>query len=401
MIMFLLWVYRKLMRWYQRQISPWMPVFKAIWMPVFKTVYIAWVALAVLLFIVDVAFFTNEGYLAKTYDIIRHTLLPIIRYTVIYPIGFYWGWKFADWLRSQRNDFSYFKDNNGKFKNEEKLKNDERKSNEDWPNEEESKTDHTPTLEDIAVRKFKEGYKNGLRNSLSQAKEKPNSRASLNNKVYRRYGALSGVDVPDGIDSYDPENLNLDTSKVIRNNRLQEAGQQSVTLDSEASSKDSFYNGFLITIDSGNGIFQHRFIIGYNGETKVATLDEPWGVIPDENSIYTLSLSQDYWRSEPAIFKDIRNSSIFIDGSGTYIRKDKPDETGEIKEDEVTQEEPSSVEDTSYMISNEESIEITPDLGQTPKNTLTSEDGEILDGVNPDDSVVTLEDLLKNQKKNS
>ncbi len=61
-----------------------------------------------------------------------------------------------------------------------------------------------------------------------------------------------------------------------------------VTLNVLASAEDDVYVGQAIFIRSGTGEDQRKFVIAYNGTTKVATVHTPWGVIPDSTSGYVM-----------------------------------------------------------------------------------------------------------------
>ena len=128
----------------------------------------------------------------------------------------------------------------------------------------------------------------------------------------------------------------------------------------------------MILIVSGNGVGQIRFIVAYNGKTREGYIDEPWEIIPEDNSGYTII-------NEPTHY----NKKEILDS----IFKEKVSQV----DDAVWDEEKS---DTDIY------IDISPDFGEeiTPTNILTSEDGEIID-TDLDDSPMTLEDLLNNQKK--
>lgn len=68
----------------------------------------------------------------------------------------------------------------------------------------------------------------------------------------------------------------------------QAATDNSITLDSQASSKDRFYNGLTITLTAGTGAGQSRTVLGYDGTTRVA-LVEKWDTIPDTTTGYAMS----------------------------------------------------------------------------------------------------------------
>lgn len=61
-----------------------------------------------------------------------------------------------------------------------------------------------------------------------------------------------------------------------------------ITLNALASDQNSVYLGQIIWIVNGTGADQAKMIIGYNGTTKIATVDSNWIVQPDNTSIYTI-----------------------------------------------------------------------------------------------------------------
>jgi len=61
---------------------------------------------------------------------------------------------------------------------------------------------------------------------------------------------------------------------------LQAGAASTATLKLAASAIDDFYNNGLLVITSGTGISQSRSITDYDGTTKIATVDRPWGTIP-------------------------------------------------------------------------------------------------------------------------
>ncbi len=73
------------------------------------------------------------------------------------------------------------------------------------------------------------------------------------------------------------------TQQWIRTNTAQTATPTTITLDSGASASNNFYNNCLIMIISGTGAGQARFITGYVGATKVATVGT-WVTNPNSTS---------------------------------------------------------------------------------------------------------------------
>lgn len=71
-----------------------------------------------------------------------------------------------------------------------------------------------------------------------------------------------------------------------------------ITLNASASDSNNAYIGQVVFIRSGTGEDQGRRVLSYDGTTKIATLCDPWFVIPDNSSAYvmlpTAALSYDY-----------------------------------------------------------------------------------------------------------
>jgi hypothetical protein len=68
----------------------------------------------------------------------------------------------------------------------------------------------------------------------------------------------------------------------------QTGSNNTITLNVLASSQNSAYLGQCIFIVSGTGADQTRMVVGYNGTTKVATVDSNWVTNPDNTSIYVM-----------------------------------------------------------------------------------------------------------------
>ena len=78
--------------------------------------------------------------------------------------------------------------------------------------------------------------------------------------------------------------------KFLRGERgiAQAGGASTVTLSVLASATDDYYKGQLITIEGGAGVGQTQRIISYNGTTKIAVIDAPWGVAVGPTSSYVV-----------------------------------------------------------------------------------------------------------------
>lgn len=76
-----------------------------------------------------------------------------------------------------------------------------------------------------------------------------------------------------------------DTQEV---DTAQAGGASSITLKAGASAVNNFYNNAFITTTGGTGEGQTRWISGYVGATKVATVSAAWDTIPDATTTYSI-----------------------------------------------------------------------------------------------------------------
>lgn len=78
------------------------------------------------------------------------------------------------------------------------------------------------------------------------------------------------------------------TSPALRDGTLQSATSTTATLDTGASASDNYYRHTIIEIISGTGAGQSRFVTGYVGSTKVATVATAWVTNPDSSSKFKI-----------------------------------------------------------------------------------------------------------------
>ena len=84
-------------------------------------------------------------------------------------------------------------------------------------------------------------------------------------------------------------------SHVIRKSTATGGGASTITLDASASATNDFYNGALVVVISGTGAAQSRFIIDYDGGTKVATVHKAWGTNPANGAVFIIVPAEDVW----------------------------------------------------------------------------------------------------------
>lgn len=76
--------------------------------------------------------------------------------------------------------------------------------------------------------------------------------------------------------------------QTIRSNTAQAGASGTITLDASASATNSFYNNCLCFLTGGTGVGQCRFITGYVGSTKVATVNSAWATTPDNTTTFAI-----------------------------------------------------------------------------------------------------------------
>lgn len=99
------------------------------------------------------------------------------------------------------------------------------------------------------------------------------------------------INTPDNTSSFEiePGLTHAETGWATIKIGLVVAGtSNTITLDSDASTVDLYYQGNIAHIDSGTGEGQSRIITGYVGSTKVATLNRAWSTTPDTTSEYII-----------------------------------------------------------------------------------------------------------------
>jgi hypothetical protein len=97
---------------------------------------------------------------------------------------------------------------------------------------------------------------------------------------YARLGAPAGASVSADI-------AVITGIQSIRRNTAQAGSATTITLDSGASATNNYYINDLIVLTGGTGAGQSRFISGYVGSTKVATV-ATWATNPDVTSTFAI-----------------------------------------------------------------------------------------------------------------
>lgn len=106
-------------------------------------------------------------------------------------------------------------------------------------------------------------------------------------------GASTAADIAAIAGKVWDENLSAHTTTntfggQVRTSTAQAGAAGTITLDAGASATDNFYNNDLLVIVSGSGAGQARFITGYVGATKIATMNSNWKISPDNTSVFKI-----------------------------------------------------------------------------------------------------------------
>ena len=83
-----------------------------------------------------------------------------------------------------------------------------------------------------------------------------------------------------------PARLHLGTAQA--------GGALTITFDTAADPRNSYYVGTQIYIISGTGAGQIRTVLSYVGSTKIATMTAGWTVVPDSTSIFSTLVHEDF-----------------------------------------------------------------------------------------------------------
>ena len=83
---------------------------------------------------------------------------------------------------------------------------------------------------------------------------------------------------------------------TLRTGTAQAGANGSITLDAGASGDDDFYNGCLLKTTGGTGgavgSLQGRWIVDYNGGTKVASVEPNWETNPSSDTTFAIMLTE-------------------------------------------------------------------------------------------------------------
>jgi len=81
----------------------------------------------------------------------------------------------------------------------------------------------------------------------------------------------------------------VEASVAERAGTAQAGAATTITLDNGASAVDQTYRGMICRLTSGTGQYGIREVIDYNGTSKVAIINNAWGVNPDATSAFRIS----------------------------------------------------------------------------------------------------------------
>lgn len=78
------------------------------------------------------------------------------------------------------------------------------------------------------------------------------------------------------------------------------AAGSEIKLDTNASTTNDYYNDSIVCLISGTGAGQARVITGYNGGTRIATVDSSWSTNPDATTVYAIGAGARPWQLAPS-----------------------------------------------------------------------------------------------------
>jgi hypothetical protein len=177
------------------------------------------------------------------------------------------------------------------------------------------------------------------------------------------------------------------TGNVLSTNVSSATGTTVTLFDSATngkfSLKNNVYTGVALTIDSGTGVGQTRYITEYNGSTKTATLDIPFSVVPTSSSNVSLKFAiKDIECVVRAGTGTSSNLAIFGTAAINDLSKSNQINTGETQLIDAQQPQLifqvgnpyiSSINDTSYSSTKiQRGITATSDGGSGSIITLTT-----------------------------
>ena len=92
---------------------------------------------------------------------------------------------------------------------------------------------------------------------------------------------------------YAPTTAGFAVGSLISQGGTAQAGSlTTITLANPASAQDGFYAGQNIHIVAGTGAGEESKITAYVGATRVATVNPPWPVAPDNTSVYAVQAEE-------------------------------------------------------------------------------------------------------------
>jgi len=98
--------------------------------------------------------------------------------------------------------------------------------------------------------------------------------------------------------------------KPARTGTAQAGASGSLTLDASASAETDIYVGMTLFLTGGTGAGQARTILGYNGTTKVATVDTAWVKTPDATTTFAVVSRSDPVNVSGSITGDLLGNVI-------------------------------------------------------------------------------------------
>lgn len=114
-------------------------------------------------------------------------------------------------------------------------------------------------------------------------------------------------------------NLAVGDSPIAATGTCQAGTDTSATLAAGESSTNDIFKGEFLIITSGTAARQTRVITGYDGSTKIATVDRAWAVNPGSSSTYYVM-----YRTGPKLDSSLRSTDVNSANLDTTISSRQP-----------------------------------------------------------------------------
>lgn len=120
----------------------------------------------------------------------------------------------------------------------------------------------------------------------------PSSDRTFDSTQYKTLPSVNEdlADIRNAVDIVYYDTVSSIRTRTTETGTAQAGAASTITLQSDASATDDFYNGRIITITAGTGSGQSRDIDDYTGATKIANISPNWSTNPDATSVYRVEI---------------------------------------------------------------------------------------------------------------